>query len=143
MARYSKPCRRANRGCRRLVEAEYRSLFDRLEFCSRSCSTKHLYEIGRLKTPTREQQSLGGRISGPKSAETRRRKAVLARAERVRALLGPELLEALSFTDERRLVAVLGRIWHEADQTGYHRALVDQRRQGANPRQLHRRRPAA
>ncbi len=127
MPTYSKPCARAKKGCRRLVVRKHPSALRRAKFCGHHCAAFDLVERGAFRIPTREQQSLGGRRSGPKSAETRRRKAVLARAEKVRALLGPELLEALSFTDERRLLAVLGRIWHEADQTGYHRALVNRR----------------
>jgi hypothetical protein len=61
----------------------------------------------------------GGKAGGKLSGEARRRKAMIAAAERAWLLLPEDVTDALTHEQTLRLKVAIGRVWIKARMVGY------------------------
>ncbi|MGE3276757.1 MAG: hypothetical protein AB7O67_16720 [Vicinamibacterales bacterium] len=109
----TKPCERAPRGCRELVEATGPKTLARKRYCSSRCAYLARVEAGTWHAPnlTREQRQRGGRAAGRASGESRRAAALERAVAAVDPLLTPSLRRRMTGEEIRSFKVLLARAW--------------------------------
>jgi hypothetical protein len=118
----TKPCRRVDRGCTRLVEAMSPGELTKRLYCSVRCAVVARIEAGwqphAIMTP--ESRRRGGQRGGKLAGVERRRMSALRIASDLSVYLRPSLTVGLTADQLARVKALLVRAYRAGYKTGYH-----------------------
>jgi hypothetical protein len=117
---FTKPCLRAADGCQGLVKDSRHSRLAMRKFCSSWCSNRYQVERGihPLQHKSLAQRRESGRKGGKRGAETRRKAAVQAMAERVKSLMPVALRAKLNEREQVVLHLLFVRAWEAGHLAG-------------------------
>jgi hypothetical protein len=117
---FTKPCLRAADGCQGLVKDSRPSRLAMRKFCSSWCSNRYQVERGihPLQHKSLAQRRESGRKGGKRGAQTRRKAAVQAMAERVKSLMPVALRVKFHEREQAVLQLLLVRAWEAGHLAG-------------------------